>query len=114
MREILERLRRYMSPPRVAQPQGLISVLLDKTLDPDNDRDDAAMDLGAYDEPEALTALIQVASDPTEPHDLLEQCADSIYAIWRRRGGADQAMVARLAPPAREYLARTPTGSKQG
>ena len=44
------------------QPQGLIEVLLDTTAS-EADRDDAAMDLAAYDEPEAEEALIRVGAD---------------------------------------------------
>jgi hypothetical protein len=39
----------------VKQPQGLIEVLLDVTA-AEADRDDAAMDLAAYDEPEVEDA----------------------------------------------------------
>lgn len=41
----------------VSQPQGLISVLLDENAEY-GDRDDAAMDLGAFDEPQAEDGLI--------------------------------------------------------
>ena len=39
------------------QPQGLIEALLDVTA-AEADRDDAAMDLAAYDEPEVEDTLI--------------------------------------------------------
>ena len=48
------------------QPQGLIEVLLDVTAS-EADRDDAAMDLAAYDEPEVEDALIQVGADSPPP-----------------------------------------------
>ena len=43
------------------QPQGLIEVLLDVTA-AEADRDDAAMDLAAYDEPEVEDALIHAGT----------------------------------------------------
>jgi len=44
------------------QPQGLIAVLRDVTAS-EADRDDAAMDLAAYDEAEVEEALIRVGAD---------------------------------------------------
>ena len=46
----------------VKQPQGLIEVLLDVAA-AEAERDDAAMDLAAYDEPEVEDALIHVGAD---------------------------------------------------
>ena len=40
------------------QPQGLIEVLLDVTAS-EADRDDAAMDLAAYDEPERAKRTVR-------------------------------------------------------
>src|SRR5204863_9158536 len=62
---------RFMS--RVEQPQGLISVLLDRGAE-FGDRDDAAMDLGAFDDQSAFDALLAVATDPTEDSDLHDTC----------------------------------------
>ena len=54
------------------QPHGLIEVLLD-VMASEADRDDAAMDLAAYDEPEVEEALIRMGADPStqtqwQPH----------------------------------------------
>lgn len=67
-----------------AQPQGLIGVLLNTTAEY-GDRDDTAMDLGAYDEPEAEEALLKVASDPVTDAALAETCGKSLGEIWVRR-----------------------------
>ncbi len=65
------------------QPAGLISVLLDRKA-PFGDRHDAAMDLGASDQPEAAAALNQVADDATEDPDLVEECRESLMTIEDR------------------------------
>jgi hypothetical protein len=44
-----------MKRPNHTQPEGLITVLLDRNA-PFGDRDDAAMDLAAYETPEAENA----------------------------------------------------------
>lgn len=74
------RLRTRVGPN---QPAGLISVLVNR-LAPFGDRSDAAMDLGAFDEPEAAAALIQVATDATENQDQVEECRESLMDIQRR------------------------------
>ena len=66
------------------QPDGLISVLLNQNAEL-GDRDDAAMDLGLFDEGEAEQALSVVACDPKTDEDLLDSCAESLAEIWSRR-----------------------------
>src|SRR5437016_4209111 len=66
------------------QPQGLIEVLLDATAS-EADRDDAAMDLAAYDEPEAEEALIRVGADPSTPAPVAASCGESLAEIWSRK-----------------------------
>lgn len=68
------------------QPEGLISVLQDQSA-PFGDRDDAAMDLAAFDEPGALLALESVADDPATDRDLVESCRDSLVEIRQRSAG---------------------------
>ncbi len=74
------RLRPTVDP---AQPAGLISVLLNR-LAPFGDRSDAAMDLGAFNEPEAAAALNQIADDATEDPDLVAECRESLMDIRHR------------------------------
>ena len=69
------------------QPEGLLSVLLDLKA-PVGDRDDAAMDLSAFDE--ALPALITIASREGEDPMVVESCGESIGEIWGRTGGFDR------------------------
>ena len=78
------RLRPKVDPN---QPAGLISVLLNP-LAPFGDRSDAAMDLAAFDEPEAAAVLNQIADDATEDPDLVEECRESLMDIEHRSGAA--------------------------
>ena len=91
---------------RVAQPAGLISVLRDRTARLD-ERDDAALDLAQYDEPEALHALIRVASDQSDDELLLDSCGQSIAEIWARLGIVENAVLLALTPTARRILLGT-------
>ncbi len=85
------------------QPNGLISVLLNRTYSA-ADRSDAAMDLGQYDEDRAFEALVSVALDVAEDSLVLEYCGESIADIWNRRRTCDPDLIERLAPPARAEL----------
>ena len=84
-----------MKWPTHPQPAGLISVLLDRSV-PFGDRDDAAMDLAAYDTPEAENALVSVILDRTEDDDLVDRAAESLAEIWARTRRFDRDVFARL------------------
>jgi|SRR5918992_846519 hypothetical protein len=71
--------------PGAEQPAGLIGVLLDAGAE-FGDRDDAALDLGEFDEPEAEAALLAVAADPATDLALAEMCVESLAEIWARKG----------------------------
>lgn len=77
------------------QPEGLIGVLL-KTDAEFGDRDDAAMDLGEFDEPEAEEALLTVAEDPATDPMLAESCAESLGEVWARRETLNVSKLRRL------------------
>lgn len=84
----------------------LIQVLQDKSIDL-GVRDDAAMDLGAYDEPRVLDALVQVAVDKDEDELILWSCGESIKDIWLRRGDYSRKVINaellnKLTPAARQ------------
>lgn len=78
----------------------LIRVLQDKSIDL-GVRDDAAMDLGEYDEMRVLEALLQVAVDLEENEMILDSCGESIKAIWLRKGCHDPIVFAKFAPAAK-------------
>jgi len=60
--------------------RGLIEVLLD-VMASEADRDDAAMDLAAYDEPEVEEALIRMGVDPSTPNSVAASCGESLAEI---------------------------------
>ena len=62
------------------QPQGLIEILLDVTA-AEADRDDTAMDLAAYDEPEVEDALIHVGADSSTPNSIAASCGESLAEL---------------------------------
>jgi hypothetical protein len=93
-----------MDNSEAPQPAGLIGALRDLTLDVGG-RDDAAIDLGKYDEPEALAALIDIGSDPATPDVVLWSCGESIAYIWLRTAE-------RLRPEARRELLGTLAADK--
>jgi hypothetical protein len=85
------------------QPQGLISVLLDKDL-PLGDRDDAAMDLEPFDQEEAEAALLSVVLDQSEDEDLIDSAGESLWAIWKRKRKMPADLVARMHPAAKKFF----------
>lgn len=68
--------------------EGLVEVLLDKTARID-ERDDAAMDLGEYDDNRGLEALLSVVLDPNEEPIIMDVCGESIAWIWVKRNYFD-------------------------
>ena len=87
------------------QPEGLISVLLDKTACID-ERDDAAMDLGAYDDNRVLTALLSIVLDSKAESFIMDTCGESIAEIWVKRNYFDIDIYKKIAPAARHELYR--------
>jgi hypothetical protein len=82
------------------QPQGLIDVLLDITV-PEADRDDAAMDLATYDNPEVEDALIRMGVEPSTPSSVVASCGESLAEIWMRKGKLNLTALKRLRREAR-------------
>ncbi|GEM_PF-842052 len=66
------------------QPDELIKILMDPQIE-FGDRDDAAMDLAAFDGEEVELALISVAKDLFTDPDLAETCGESLAEIWSRK-----------------------------
>ncbi len=81
------------------QPEGLISVLLDENAD-ESSRDDAAMDLSRFDEPEAEHALFLVASSPETSEMVCGSCGESLAEIWFRRSAVNFEYYQKLCSPA--------------
>ena len=91
---------------KIKQPGGLISVLLDISAEI-GDRDDAAMDLGIYDESEAEEALIQIVCNLKEDEDILSSAAESLHEIWNRKLKWDKDIVKNMHPEAKKIFVQT-------
>lgn len=89
----------------VETKQELIRLLLDKSAE-ESERDDAAIDLGDYDDDEVISTLVSVAADPTTEEVICSSCGESLGAIWLRKGSVDQTFLNRIRPEAqREAIA---------
>jgi hypothetical protein len=96
-------MSRYPLDPERLGP--LVALLRDPHARAD-ERDDAAVDLTDSDDPLALRALLEAASDPGEDPAVVEMRGESIAVIWVRIGGHDAQMVGQLRVEAqRELLA---------
>lgn len=85
--------------PKGGDGAQLVDVLLDHDARWD-ERDDAAMDLGGFDEREAFQALLQVGFDTSEDETLLETVGGALAEIVNRNPERDVVEIAKLAPPA--------------
>jgi hypothetical protein len=79
----------------------LVEILFDKDA-PLAERDDAATDLGDYNE--ALEFLLSFASKNSEPTLLLQTCGTSIAEIWKRQGQFDDTLLRQLSKPAADEV----------
>jgi hypothetical protein len=82
---------------------ALVALLRNRAARID-ERDDAAIDLGQSDDPAALTALLEVGSNPGEDETVVGSCGESIADIAIRRGSLDESWLGRLAPAALREL----------
>ena len=80
--------------------QGLIEILFDKTARED-ERDDAAMYLGKYDDDRALNALALMASHSNNDFTVLDSCGESIAEILVKRNEYRRDIMTNLVPIAR-------------
>lgn len=81
--------------------RGLIAVLADSGS---NDRQDAAMDLGAFDDPEAEAALLAVALNHAEDPNIADAAGESLREIWLRNGMDVSGLAASMHPEARKFF----------
>ena len=87
-------------PDRVDQ---LIAILFDDTARVD-EKDDAAMDLGDYNDDRALSALIQIVTDENEEPFIFDKCGESIASIWVNRDYFDTNLYKKMVPDAQYEL----------
>jgi hypothetical protein len=82
---------------------ALVEILLDKNARID-ERDDAAMDLGAYNDDRALSALLSIATDHTAEPVIMDVCGESIGEIWAERNFFDISLFKKMTPKAQFEL----------
>lgn len=83
--------------------QLLIETLLDKSARED-ERGDAAIDLGQLKNPIALEALTKIASNPEEDDVIVDNCAESIAEIFVYTNKFDNELFNRLNQFAKEIV----------
>ena len=83
------------------EAQWLIDILYDKEANV-SEKDDAAMDLAAFDFPEVTEALVKKGSDLSEDPAILNSCGESLGEIWARNKSFDKKAYDALASPAKE------------
>jgi len=79
----------------------LIKTLFDDTARED-ERHDAAMYIGHFDDDRALKALSKIASNPNEEEIILDACGESIARILVMRNSDKKDVIKALAPLAKE------------
>jgi len=80
--------------------EDLVKVLLNPEID-DGSRDDAAMDLSAFDALEVESALLKIASDLNANEMLSDSCGESLSIIWIRNNKFDPKLFESLNPSAK-------------
>ena len=81
----------------------LIELLFDSTARED-EKHDAIMDIGAYNDDRALNALLQIAVDPNENDTILDACGESIAEIWTKRNQFNVEAYKKLRPCAQHEI----------
>ena len=81
----------------------LIKILKDPTARED-ERGDAAIDLGVYNDERALEALIIIASDPSEDVVIVDNCAESIGEICLGISQFNENVFKKLVPVAQKIV----------
>jgi len=81
----------------------LIDVLFDPTARED-EKDDAAMDLGDYNDNRALHALLKIASNFNETDIVLQSAGESIGRIWVKQNQFDIEEYKKLHPDAQSEI----------
>lgn len=89
----------------------LVEILLDVHARID-ERDDAAMDLGKYNDERALNALLSIVLNPKAEPFIMDVCGESIAEIWVSRNHFDVNLFNKMNSRARYELYRYLKGAK--
>ena len=82
-----------------------VKMLIDILFDPsarDDERHDAAMDIGKYNDERALKALLQIGSNPIEDIIILDACGESVAEILVNRDEFRKDALEKLTPIAKK------------
>jgi hypothetical protein len=82
----------------------LIKILLDPNEEDVGAKDDAALDLGEFQNDEVLDACIQAASNPNEDNGVVDLCGENIGSIWIKKNAFDLDLFKTLPPWARNGI----------
>lgn len=100
-KEVLAQLKDFMEDLSGYIKKLLIDVLFDENANV-SEKDDAAMDLAAYDDPEIIQHLVKKGSDEKEDSVVLNSCKESLAEIWIRNDSFNQEMFNLLSPIAKK------------
>ena len=90
---------------RPATAQQLLAYAMDKTADLGG-RDDAVLELSAYDLEEVERGLLRMAGDEAEDEMLVDQAGHALWIIWSRQSKVPPPeLVACMQPSARKFFA---------
>ena len=103
---MLSRIFRKKVPPTVSE---LLSYLQNRANDLGS-RDDVAMDLGRFDEPEVEDALLKITLDQSEEEMIIDSAGDSLREIWERKG-VEPRDVELMHPSAQKFFVMRPNPS---
>lgn len=78
----------------------LITILIDNAARED-ERHDAAIDIGAFNDDRALNVLLQIASNPYEEAIILDACGESIAKMLLTRNELRKDLIDKLTPIAK-------------
>jgi hypothetical protein len=81
----------------------LIELLFDATARED-EKHDATMDIGEFNDDRAINALLQIAIDPNENETILDACGESIAQIWTKRNQFNVEAYKSFRPCAQEAI----------
>ena len=89
-------------PPATAQE--LLAYALDKAADLGG-RNDAVLELSAYDLEEVESGLLRMAGDEAEEEMLVDQAGHALWIIWSRQGRVPPPeLLASMLPSARKFF----------
>lgn len=79
----------------MGKKEALINILLDRSAS-DAERDDAAIDLGNYNDAEVINILVEISNDLNIEDMIRATCGESLAHIWLRKEEIDYNLLFKL------------------